>query len=194
MGYKDNPFGSESGNKIVQKIFDLMFIPEEDDVAKIEHENLQREVLFYRNNIINIVNQMRKFVVGYQFVPISESGSSGIHVCPHCRRRDFIYHWEVVDAGHYNNPDHWNDTVAPGTWKGEGMGEKGRYCFVVRYRCNNVTTCQKCHITVTDSNHGIGVCPNCSNSETTGSRALVHAGCGEESYAASLFERIHYGR
>ena len=60
MGYKDNPFGSESGNKIVQKIFDLMFIPEEDDVAKIEHENLQREVLFYRNNIINIVNQNEK--------------------------------------------------------------------------------------------------------------------------------------
>ena len=101
---------------------------------------------------------MRKFVTGYQFVPIAESHSSGIHVCPHCRRRDFIYHWEVVDAGLYNNPDHWNNTVAPGTWKRGGIGEKGRYCFVTRYRCNNVTTCQKCHHTFNDPNHSISTC------------------------------------
>ena len=184
MSYKENPFNSDKGRKIVENIFDLMFIPEEHNPNKIEKENKQRQVLFYKGNIINIVNKMRKFVTGYQQIPLSESGSSGINVCPHCRRRDFIWHWEVVDGGHYNNPDHWNDTVEPGTWKGSGLGEKNRYCFVLRYRCNNVTTCQKCHTTVRDDTHNITSCPNCGNCEKDPSNpnALVRAGCGKESY------------
>ena len=184
MGYNKNPFNSDKGQEIVEKIFDLMFIPEENKPNKIEKENKERQVLFYKGNIINIVNQMRKFVTGYQQIPLSESGSSGINVCPHCRRRDFIWHWEVVDGGHYNNPDHWNDTVEPGTWKGSGLGEKNRYCFVLRYRCNHVTTCQKCHTTVRDDTHSITSCPNCGNSEKDPSNpnALVRAGCGKESY------------
>ena len=184
MSYKKNPFNSDKGKEIVEKIFDLMFIPEEHKPNKIEKENKDRQVLFYRGNIINIVNKMRKFVTGYQQIPLSESGSSGINVCPHCMRRDFIWHWEVVDGGHYNNPDHWNDTVEPGTWKGTMLGERNRYCFVLRYRCNNVTTCQKCHITVRDDSHSISSCPNCGNSENDPkkSNALVRAGCGKESY------------
>tara|TARA_R110002012_G_scaffold75574_6_gene190946 strand:- start:3799 stop:5781 length:1983 start_codon:yes stop_codon:yes gene_type:complete len=186
MGYKKNPFNSAKGREIVDNIFDLMFIPEEHNPNKIEKEDKQRQVLFYKGNIINIVNKMRKFVTGYQQIPISESGSSGIHVCPHCRRRDFIWHWDVVDGGHYNNPDHWNDTVEPGLWKGKMMGEKDRYCFVLRYRCNNVTTCQKCHTTVRDDTHSINSCPNCGNTEKDPSNpnALVRAGCGEESYSS----------
>jgi len=185
MGYKKNPFNSAQGQVIVQDIFDLMFIPEEHNPNKIEKDNKYRQVLFYRGNIINIVNKMKKFVTGYQQIPISESGSSGIHVCPHCRRRDFIWHWQLVDGGHYNNPAHWNDTVEPGVWKGTTIGEKNRYCFVLRYRCNNVTTCQKCHITVRDSGHSIASCPNCGNSEKdpAKSNALVRSGCGKESYA-----------
>ena len=184
MGYTKNPFNSDKGKKIVENIFDLMFIPEEHNPNKIEKENKDRQVLFYRGNIINIVNKMRKFVTGYQQIPLSESGSSGINVCPHCMRRDFIWHWEVVDGGHYNNPDHWNNTVAPGVWKGNLLGEKNRYCFVLRYRCNNVTTCQKCHTTVRDDTHSISSCRNCGNSEKdpTNSNALVRAGCGKESY------------
>ena len=66
-------------------------------------------MLLYRSHkeTKNIVNKMRKFVVGYQQVPISESASSGILVCPHCKRRDPIWMWETVDAGHYSNPNNW---------------------------------------------------------------------------------------
>ena len=56
MGYKKNPFNSAKGKEIVEKIFDLMFIPEEHHPNKIERENKQRQVSFYRGNIINIVN------------------------------------------------------------------------------------------------------------------------------------------
>ena len=185
MGYKKNPFNSDKGNKIVNEIFDLMFIPEEHNPNKLEIEDKQRQVRFYRGNIINIVNKMRKFVTGYQQIPLSESHSSGINVCPHCMRRDFIWHWEVVDGGHYNNPSRWNKTVAPGVWKGSGVGEQNRYCFVLRYRCNHVTTCQKCHTTVRDDNHSINSCLNCGNTEKDPSHenALIRAGCGKESYA-----------
>ena len=55
MGYNKNPFNSANGMDIVEKIFDLMFIPEEHNPNKIEKENKQRQVLFYRGNIINIV-------------------------------------------------------------------------------------------------------------------------------------------
>ena len=116
MPYRRNPFGSSEGNKIVDEIFDLMFISEDAQANLIEKENLQRQVRYYRGNIINIVNKMRKFVDGYQQVPIAESNSSGIHICPHCSRRDFIYHWETVDGGHYSNPNNWNNSANFSGW------------------------------------------------------------------------------
>lgn len=175
MPYRLNPFGSSEGNKIVDEIFDLMFISEDAQANNIEKENLQRQVRYYRGNIINIVNKMRKFVDGYQQVPVAEANSSGIHICPHCSRRDFIYHWEAVDGGHYSNPNNWNNSVHPKEWKAGGVGEKGRFCFAIRYRCNSVTTCNKCHTTV--QGHDVNSCPNCGDSGN-----LAKVGCGEESY------------
>jgi hypothetical protein len=177
MVYKKNPFGSSAGNEIVKNIFDLMFISEDAQPSAIEKNNLQRQVRYYRGNIINIVNNMRKFVDGYQQVPVAESSSSGIHVCPHCRRRDFIYHWEAVDGGHYSDPNSWNKSVHPKEWKGGFVGEKGRFCFAIRYRCNKVTTCNKCHTTVIDSNHSVSSCSNCGDSGN-----LSKVGCLKESY------------
>ena len=180
MPYKNNPFGSSKGDEIVENIFDLMFITDEAQPSKLNIDDKNKQVKFYKNNIINIVNKMRKFVTGYQQVPISEADSPGIHVCPHCKRRDFIYFWQLVDGGHYNNPDHWNDTVQPGQWKKGGIGERGRYCFALRFRCNNVSTCNKCHTTVNDPNHSIKSCAKCGDSTS-----MVQVGCGEESYGVS---------
>ena len=175
MPYKKNPFGSSAGNEIVDNIFDLMFISDDSQPNEIEQNKLQRQVRYYRENIINIVNNMRKFVDGYQQVPVAESSSSGVHICPHCRRRDFIYHWEAVDGGHYSDPNSWNKSVHPKQWKGGGVGEKGRFNFSLRYRCNHVTTCNKCHTTV--QGHDVNQCPNCGDSGN-----LAKVGCLNESY------------
>ena len=86
MPYKKNPFGSSAGNEIVDNIFDLMFISDDSQPNEIEQNKLQRQVRYYRENIINIVNNMRKFVDGYQQVPVAESSSSGVHICPHCHK------------------------------------------------------------------------------------------------------------
>ena len=84
MPYKKNPFVSAAGNEIVDNIFDLMFISDDSQPNEIEQNKLQQQVRYYRENIINIVNNMRKFVDGYQQVPVAESSSSGVHVCPQC--------------------------------------------------------------------------------------------------------------
>ena len=181
MPYRNNPFGSDKGNEIVQEIFDLMFIGEDAQPNDIEKDKLQRQVNHYRGNIINIVNKMRKFVDGYQQVPVAETNSSGIHICPHCSRRDFIYHWQVVDGGHYSDPNNWNKSVHPKEWKTGGVGQKNRYCFALRYRCNHVTTCNKCHTTV--QGHDVSSCPNCGDTQN-----LAKVGCHGESYG------VHYVR
>ena len=64
----------------------------------------------------------------------------------HCQRRDAIWMWETVDAGHYASPNEWLSSVTLTKWNYGMADEKGRYQFVVRYRCNDVTTCNKCHI------------------------------------------------
>jgi len=79
MGYKKNPFNSPQGQELMKDIFNLMFISPERKPSQIESENKQRQISHYKGNIINIVNKMRKFVVGYQQVTLSESQSSGIH-------------------------------------------------------------------------------------------------------------------
>ena len=174
MGYSDNPFNSPKGQKIVKDIFNLMFIAPEKSPSKIESKSKARQVGHYKGNIVNIVNKMRKFVKGYQQVIISETASSGIHVCPHCQRRDAIWMWETVDAGHYASPNEWLSSVHLTQWNYGTADEKGRYQFVVRYRCNDVTTCNKCRISVAGHQSN---CQNCGNSD------IVNVGCGEESYA-----------
>ena len=182
MGYSKNPFNSPTGKKIVKSIFDLMFIEPQNDPSEIEKNDKIRQVSHYRGNIISIVNKMKRFVTGYQQVPRNETASSGIHVCPHCARRDAIWNWEVVDAGHYSDPNNWVSSVALRRWDFGNRNQKGRWCFVLRYRCNTVTTCQKCHITVTGK---VSQCPNCDNTDTSkkSSDRIITVGCGEESYA-----------
>jgi len=207
MGYSKNPFNSPTGQKVVKEIFDLMFIEPEGNPSSIEMKDKIRQVSHYRGNIISIVNKMKRFVTGYQQVPRNETASSGIHVCPHCARRDAIWNWEVVDAGHYSDPHNWVSSVALTEWNFGGRNQRGRWCFVLRYRCNKVTTCNDCHLTVIGQ--GLSSCPNhitymeCGNcgkpsgdcvcdkysrnwrerTKTCGSTDLSKVGCGEESYA-----------
>ena len=53
--------------------------------------------------------------------------------------------------------------------------EKGKYLWVVRYRCNHATTCQDC---------GVSVKGHYSSCQSCGSSKVSKVGCGEESYMA----------
>ena len=182
MPYKKNPFNSDKGKELMKDIFNLMFISPEGQPSKVEMEDKDRQISHYKSNIVNIVNKMRKFVVGYQQVPVSESASSGILICPHCKRRDAIWMWETVDAGHYSNPMNWISSIAPVLWKEGDASMTKRYQFVVRYRCNNVTTCGNCDYTV--GGQSVTKCPNCESTD------LTKAGCGEESYACHFIREF----
>lgn len=174
MGYKSNPFNSDKGKALMKDIFNLMFISPERKPSQIESEDKKRQIEHYKGNIINIVNKMRKFVVGYQQVAIGETQSSGIMVCPHCARHDPIWMWETVDAGHYSSPTDWTNSVSLQKWKQGFPTEKGKFLFIVRYRCNTVTTCGKCGTSVAGE---YGSCQACGSSD------VKKVGCGEESYA-----------
>ena len=174
MGWKDNKFSSPEGQKYVSKIFDLIFAEPMFSSNKIETQDLDRQVSHFKNNMLSIVNLMKKFVVGYAEVPMAEAVSSGIHICPHCVRRDFIWNWEMLDAGHYSSPNDWVSSVEPKEWKNGLRHEQDRYLFMARYKCNDVTTCNECKITVTGHHSS---CKNCGKDE------VVKVGCGKESYA-----------
>ena len=174
MVYSDNAFNSDKGKELLKDIFNLMFVSPLNRPNDVESNNKIRQTTHYKNNIVNIVNKMRKFVKGYQQVIISEADSSGIHVCPHCKRRDAIWMWETVDAGHYASANDWLSSVALRKWNAGYATQKGRYQFVVRYRCNDVTTCNKCHLSVAGHQSS---CKSCGSSD------VVNVGCGEESYA-----------
>ena len=182
MPYKKNPFNSDKGKELMKDIFNLMFISPEGRPSEVESEDKDRQISHYKGNIVNIVNKMRKFVVGYQQVPISESSSSGLLVCPHCKRRDPIWMWETVDAGHYSNPNNWLSSVAPAMWKEGDASMTQRYQFVVRYRCNHVTTCLDCDTSI--AGHGTTKCPTCDSSN------LAKVGCGKESYACHFIREF----
>ncbi len=175
MVYEDNPFNSSQGKKILDDIFDLMFVSPTKEPNKVESSDKIKQVDYYKSNIVNIVNKMRKFVMGYKQVILSETEGSGILVCPSCYRRDAIWNWETVDAGHYASPNDWLSSVELTKWEQGGANEKDRYLFMVRYRCNHVTTCNKCHATW--KGHGKSKCPECQSTD------LAKVGCGEESYA-----------
>lgn len=182
MVYEDNPFNSSQGKKILDDIFDLMFTSPNKQPNKIETEDKLKQVDYYKSNIVNIVNKMRKFVMGYKQVILSETEGSGILVCPSCYRRDAIWNWETVDAGHYATPYDWLSSVELTQWEEGGVNEKNRYLFMVRYRCNHTTTCNKCHVSWRGHDRDICQAPS-SAGQTCGSTDLSKVGCGEESYA-----------
>ncbi len=175
MGWKQNKFDSDKGQEYIGKIFDMIFAEPMFESNKIETVDLDRQVSHFKNNMLSIVNLMKKFVVGYSEVPMSEAVSTGIQVCPYCRRRDFIWNWEITDVGHYASPEDWVSSVEPKEWKIGLPHEKNRYLFMARYKCNHVTTCNKCKATT------IGHHSKCGNPECN-STDVVKAGCNRESY------------
>ena len=199
MVYEDNPFNSSQGKALMKEIFDLMFVAPPKNPSQIESTSKIKQVSYYRSNIVNIVNKMRKFVKGYEQIVLSETEGSGILVCPKCYRRDAIWYWETVDAGHYASPEDWLSSVELKKWEEGGVNEQGRWLFMVRYRCNHVTTCNDCNVTWTG--HNKSTCHNTKayidsdgkpQTKKCNSSDLAKVGCGEESFARH-FVRLYTG-
>ena len=185
MPYESNTYISPKGREIQEKIFDNLF-PSEPS-GQMNLDGVQDVVGHFRGENGKRLHQtcqlMKQFIQGYEHFPFTESYGSGIHVCPHCRRRDFLWTWEYVDFGLRNDNDEWTSSLElqKRDWNlGVGMSQRG-YRFNCRVRCNDVTTCNDCHQTVTGH---FSNCPVCSSSNVS------KVGCGKESYTQHIIEEV----
>lgn len=174
MGYLDNPYNSSEGRELLLSIFNDIFLVDPSNRTELEHTHKQLVVSNFVTNTPLIIAKMKRFAKGYSQIPISEAWESGVYVCPHCQRRDFMYEWESVDIGIYNNQNNWLSSVSLETWSGGLAYQNGRFAAMHRVRCNKVTTCNDCHLTMQRKRDK---CTGC------GSSNVANVGCQKESYA-----------
>ena len=80
---------------------------------------------------------IKKFIKGYEQSPYQQSYNSGIQICPHCNRRDFMWLWEYVDFGIRNENQEWTSSIE----LKKGLNQLGAnnsaqgYRFLCRVRC-----------------------------------------------------------
>ena len=182
MPYESNTYISEKGREYSEYIFDSLFPSNGNDMNV---NSVSDVVGHFRGpdgeNLHNTVQLMKNFVQGYEQFGWAESFNSGIHVCPHCMRRDFIWYWEYVDFGLRLDNEQWTSSVDLRKEEydiGGGMTDIG-YRFNCRVRCNNATTCNECHETVTG---------HFSNCKSCGSSNVSKVGCGKESYTTHIVQ------
>ena len=208
MGYGgQNTFDKETGYNIMEKIFGLLYegvgpkknpahIRGHPTKDKAGTSSKETSVSYFNKNMAQIVELMKNFVDGFKEIPVEDSFDSGIAVCPHCYRRDFLWDFEITDTVHYPlswsfgqginwyGPENVKLTPDPGS-RAPAYAKPWR--TLVRVRCNNVTTCLDCFTT---SYEHVSSCPNCGNSDLrrgvnnpdSEAGSLIQTGCGQESY------------
>ena len=145
MAYPDNPMNTARGQRILQDIFDLIYLknptgkPNNSDYLAQQPGQMPEVVSNFKGNAGRIVMLMRRFLTGNTHVGRQDTGSSGIHVCnpfpagwfggstadrtkmqskPRgCGRRDFIWWWEFTDFGVYNSTQDWGSSVGMENWE-----------------------------------------------------------------------------
>ena len=177
MGYEDNAFNSKAGTDILKQNFRLVFAPSRKDPTQIESKDLQTITKHFVLNTKQIINNIKRFAKGYTPIKPSDAFESGIYVCPHCARRDWMWLWEYKDLGYWDQ-----DSISTGNLNfnlTSGFSKKdyrsNSFPSIAHVTCNTVNYCQECSVTSLDST----VCPNCSGN-------TKKVGCGKDSYA------IHY--
>jgi hypothetical protein len=174
MGYLENPYNSSEGRALLLSIFNDIFLVDPSKRTELEQTNKELVVSNFITNTPLIIAKMKRFAKGYSQIPISEAWESGVYVCPHCQRRDFMYEWESVDIGIYNSQNSWLSSVALEGWSGGLSYQNGRFAAMHRVRCNKVTTCNDCHLTMQRKRSN---CTGCGSSD------VANVGCLKESYA-----------
>jgi len=134
------------------------------------------------------VSIMKNFIRGFRHKSYQTSLNSGILICPHCFRRDFMWLWEFVDFGLRNDNYEWTSSVEPdkNTWevgynRRTPKGRRSGWRFMSRVRCNKVTTCGDCKITTTGT---FSTCRKCGGSD------VANVGCHNESYMVHVVEEV----
>lgn len=183
MPYESNTYISDKGREYSEYIFDSLF-PSKSDGEMIV-DTVSDVVDHFRGpdgeNLHNTCQIMKNFVQGYEQFGWIESFNSGIHVCPNCQRRDFIWYWEYVDFGLRLDNEEWTSSVQLRKEEydvGGGMTDIG-YRFNCRVRCNHATTCNDCHETVTG---------HFNNCKSCGSSNVSKVGCLHESYTQHMIK------
>jgi hypothetical protein len=177
MPYESNTYISPKGQELQERIFDNLFPSVSGGEMNVA--SVQDVVGHFRGDNGQTLHQttqlMKRFIQGYEHFGFNESYGSGIHICPHCRRRDFMWLWEYVDFGIRNDNEEWTSSIElkQRTYNLGATMERRGYRFNCRVRCNDATTCNDCHDSVTGH---FTTCPSCSSSNVS------KVGCGKESY------------
>ena len=177
MGYATNPFNSEEGKNILKQNFRLVFKADRKNPKDIESKNLRAITGHFVDNTEQIINNILKFSKGHRPILPADAGETGIYVCPHCLRRDWMNLWEFEYLGYYQPGSMGNEALSFRKYlKGGGFQSSygGTYPTLARVKCNTVYSCNSCHTThLKNSSH----CNKCSNTDFT------VVGCGKSSYA-----------
>ena len=189
MPYESNPYNSTEGRDMVRKIFHNLFL---NDGSTMKLDSAKENVAHFRGTggerLHQTVSIMKNFIRGFRHKAYQTSLNSGLLVCPHCFRRDFMWLWEFVDFGLRNDNYEWTSSVEPdkNTWE-VGYGRRtpkdrrGGWRFMSRVRCNKVTTCDDCKQTTTGT---YSTCRNCGSSDVS------QVGCHAESYMVNVVEEV----
>ncbi|MBO66726.1 MAG: hypothetical protein CL398_00290 [Acidiferrobacteraceae bacterium] len=198
----DNSFNSQIGYNIMEKIFGLLYEPIGKGKKQLKGHptrdkagtgSKETTVNYFNNNMAQIVELMKNFVDGFKEIPPEDSFDSGVCVCPHCYRRDYLWDFQITDVVHCPT------THGLGQWYGpenvklttDPFSRMPSYAkpwrTLVRVTCNNVTTCLDCFTTAYEH---VDRCPNCGNTDLrpgvnnpdSSAGSLVWAGCGQESF------------
>jgi hypothetical protein len=175
MGYEDNAFNSPAGIELLKQNFRLVFAPSTQDPTQIESKNLRVITKHFVDNTAQIINNIKRFAKGYTPIFAADAFESGIYVCPHCLRRDWMWLWDFKDMGYWDGNPISTGNLNFKTTTGLRDFRRNTYPTIVQVNCNDVYYCSDCSITQTNS----GNCVKCNNSTTK-------VGCGKDSYT------IHY--
>lgn len=184
MGYDNNTYISSKGREYTNHIFDMLF---KNDGGVMDVSSVDSVVGHFRgpngSHLHTTTQLIKKFIKGYEQSSFQQSYNSGIHICPHCNRRDFMWLWEYVDFGIRNDNQDWTSSIdlEKGLWQVGANNSAQGYRFLCRVRCNDATTCNECHISVTGK---YSSCRDCSSSN------VVQVGCGKESYTTHIVREV----
>ena len=123
-------------------------------------------------------NNIMKFSKGHKPIPPANAYETGIYVCPHCLRRDFMNLWEFEYLGYFQPGSLGNESLKFKKSGGKGY-KRDTYATLARVKCNKVYSCTSCHTTYV-SKPQYDRCQRCSGED------MRPVGCGKVSYAEHI--------
>ena len=176
MSYSKNPFNSEAGKSILKENFRLVFAQNRKNPKDIEAEDLRAITGHFVKNTEQIINNIMKFSKGHRPIPPADAFETGIYVCPHCLRRDFMNLWEFEYLGYYEPGSMGNKPLKFDKYKKGSGFRRDTYPTIARVKCNTVFSCTSCNATYGRTpTHGR--CDRCNGED------FRNVGCGQVSYA-----------